>query len=300
MRYGLIDVGSNTIRLIVFETDGKNIKIILKEKELSVILNFIKNGELLDIGKERLLKVLYRFKQICDLLGCIDIYCFATASIRKINNSDFILYEMKKIIPNSEIITGKQEAYYDYVSLIRCIKDKNGIGLDLGGGSMQIFKFKDKQLVDSASMPIGGLELKNKFVSMTYPTYEEIENIERFVKYKIEESKILKKNNNKTIYLMGGSARAVAKIHKYIYNTNKKIHKYFININELNKLKEKFSSPKRCDIDIIEKIVPERMNNIIPSLIILNTVCNLSGAKEAIIIKSSIREGYIKSKILNK
>lgn len=300
MRYGIIDVGSNTIRLIVFETNGKNINVILKEKELSVILNFIKNGELLDTGKERLLKVLDRFKQICNLLGCLDIYCFATASIRKINNSNSILYDIKKIIPNSEIITGKQEAYYDYISLSRCIKDKNGIGLDLGGGSMQIFKFKDSQIIDAVSLPIGGLEVKNKFVSMTYPTPEEIENIEKYVKLHVENSKILKKNNNKVIYLMGGSARAVAKIHKYIYGSNKKIHKYYINLSDLNKLKEKFSKPKKCDIDIIEKIVPDRMNNMIPSLIVLNTVCNLSGVKEIAVIKSTVREGYIYNKILNK
>ena len=41
MRYGIIDVGSNTIRLIIFELKGTEIKIILKEKELSVILSFI-------------------------------------------------------------------------------------------------------------------------------------------------------------------------------------------------------------------------------------------------------------------
>ena len=55
MRYGIIDVGSNTIRLIIFELKGTEIKIILKEKELSVILSFIQNGNLMEEGLERLL-----------------------------------------------------------------------------------------------------------------------------------------------------------------------------------------------------------------------------------------------------
>ena len=111
MRYGIIDVGSNTIRLIIFELKGTEIKIILKEKELSVILSFIQNGNLMEEGLERLLKVLNRFAKICELLGCAEVFCFATASLRKVDNSVYVVSEMKKIVENTEIITGEQEAY---------------------------------------------------------------------------------------------------------------------------------------------------------------------------------------------
>ena len=88
----------NTIRLIIFELEGTEIKLILKEKELSVILSFIQNGILMEEGLERLLKVLNRFAKICELLGCAEVFCFATASLRKVDNSVYVVSEMKKIV----------------------------------------------------------------------------------------------------------------------------------------------------------------------------------------------------------
>lgn len=298
MRYGVIDVGSNTIRLIVCELKNNDINIILKEKELSVILNFIDNGKLSDEGAERLLKALDRFSKICELLACKKVYCFATASLRKISNTDEIVSNIRKIIPEMEIISGEDEAYYDFIGLKQIVKDKNGIGLDLGGGSIQIFNFKDNQIVKSTSLPLGGLEMKNRFVSMVYPTLDEIAQIKDYVKKSIKEDGIFKKNRNDVIYLMGGTARAVAKLHRYIHRINKKINKYYISIEELNKLTERFEDPRRSDIDILERIVPDRMNNILPSIIVLDTVCSLSGAKEVVVLKNGVRDGYIQDKIL--
>lgn len=298
MRYGIIDVGSNTIRLIIFELKGTEIKIILKEKELSVILSFIQNGNLMEEGLERLLKVLNRFAKICELLGCAEVFCFATASLRKVDNSVYVVSEMKKIVENTEIITGEQEAYYDYIGLSQVVKDRSGMGLDLGGGSVQIFKFKDRQVIESVSLPIGGLEMRNKFVSMVYPTLDEIKEIENCVKSNVKGSRIFKGNNHRVMYLMGGTARAAAKIHRYIYVTKKKSNKYYIPIKELNQLTERFSDPRKSDVDILERILPDRMNNIIPSLVVLNTICTLSGVDEVVVVKNGVRDGYIHDKIL--
>ena len=293
MRYGIIDVGSNTIRLIIFELKGTEIKIILKEKELSVILSFIQNGNLMEEGLERLLKVLNRFAKICELLGCAEVFCFATASLRKVDNSVYVVSEMKKIVENTEIITGEQEAYYDYIGLSQVVKDRSGMGLDLGGGSVQIFK-----VIDSVSLPLGGLEMRNKFVSMVYPTLDEIKEIEDCVKASVKSSKIFKGNNHRVMYLMGGTARAAAKIHRYIYVTKKKSNKYYIPIKELNQLTERFSDPRKSDVDILERILPDRMNNIIPSLVVLNTICTMSGVDEVVVVKNGVRDGYIHDKIL--
>ena len=249
-------------------------------------------------GLERLLKVLNRFAKICELLGCAEVFCFATASLRKVDNSVYVVSEMKKIVENTEIITGEQEAYYDYIGLSQVVKDRSGMGLDLGGGSVQIFKFKDRQVVESVSLPLGGLEMRNKFVSMVYPTLDEIKEIEDCVKASVKSSKIFKGNNHRVMYLMGGTARAAAKIHRYIYVTKKKSNKYYIPIKELNQLTERFSDPRKSDVDILERILPDRMNNIIPSLVVLNTICTMSGVDEVVVVKNGVRDGYIHDKIL--
>ena len=172
------------------------------------------------------------------------------------------------------------------------------MGLDLGGGSVQIFKFKDRQVIDSVSLPLGGLEMRNKFVSMVYPTLDEIKEIEDCVKASVKSSKIFKGNNHRVMYLMGGTARAAAKIHRYIYVTKKKSNKYYIPIKELNQLTERFSDPRKSDVDILERILPDRMNNIIPSLVVLNTICTMSGVDEVVVVKNGVRDGYIHDKIL--
>ena len=197
-----------------------------------------------------------------------------------------------------EIISGEEEAYYDFLGLSQSTKEKSGIGLDLGGGSIQIFNFDDGKIIKSVSLPLGGLEMRNKFVKMMYPTLDEIKNIKEFVKEEIEKSGIFDGIEYKAVHLMGGTARACAKIHRYINNSNKKINKYEMSVEDMNNMTDRFMDPRVSDIDILESIVPDRMNNIIPSIVVLNTVCSMSGADDIVILKKGVRDGYIYDKII--
>ena len=82
MRYGVIDLGSNTIRTVVYETEGKSFKKLISERSFTGILNYIENGRLRPDGIEAIRETVSRMAELCRLLVCAEIHAFATASLR--------------------------------------------------------------------------------------------------------------------------------------------------------------------------------------------------------------------------
>ena len=77
MRYGVIDLGSNTIRTVVYETEGKSFKKLISERSFTGILNYIENGRLRPDGIEAIRETVSRMAELCRLLVCAEIHAFA-------------------------------------------------------------------------------------------------------------------------------------------------------------------------------------------------------------------------------
>ncbi len=159
MRYGIIDLGSNTVRFVAYEISKKQYLQLVNEKEFIGIISFIEKGVLIQEGVDRLVEVLSKMAKLAELLRCKELHCFATASLRSINNSAEVLTILAdKTGIEVELMNAEQEAECDFLGLTYPKKLEKGVGCDIGGGSAQIFSFKEGQLQNSTSLPIGWLE----------------------------------------------------------------------------------------------------------------------------------------------
>ena len=121
MFYGVVDIGSNTVKLNVYNSRDNNIKIDFSEKENLGLIFYINNGKLTDEGIEELVTVLKKMKNDLDYLKIDNYSFFSTASLRNIVNS----YEVIQIIKNRvnikiDVLSGEEEgelSFFGFISL---------------------------------------------------------------------------------------------------------------------------------------------------------------------------------------
>ena len=134
MVYGVIDLGSNTIRLSVFKYEDGKIKLVQNKKTIAGLASCIKNGGLTEVGVARACFTLNRYKTILEEQNIENYSVFATASLRNINNREIVLNEIKErtgIVP--EILFGDEEARLDFVGVKRAFDLTRGVLIDIGG-----------------------------------------------------------------------------------------------------------------------------------------------------------------------
>lgn len=300
MKYGVIDIGSNTMRTVVFQVEGEDHKVLVNEKEFAEILSFVEDNALTREGIERLCMILDRMHQLCQEIQCETISAFATASLRGLSNQKYVVDEVyDRVGLKIDLLDGCEEAYYDYIGLKNSIPAKTACGFDLGGGSGQVFYYEDDHLQHCNSYPIGTLAMYNKFVKGLFPTSKERNKISNFVLKQLSVGSERKGCNYETLYGMGGTARALAKVHKSLLGRDNKIQGYLISLDELLEIDNMLQGLGLGGIKLLNRIIPERLVTFYPGLITISQLMQHTGAKDLVIVRNGVREGYVIENAIN-
>ncbi|MFR6291798.1 MAG: hypothetical protein ACLUKQ_10145 [Peptococcaceae bacterium] len=299
MRYGLMDIGSNTIHAVIYELDGAKWKKVLSEKEYAEIISYVEDQRLSADGIERLAQAVESLQRLFTALPCDKTFYFATSALRALKNGDAVLEQVKQQTGvEIVVISGQQEAYYDYVSLKHYLKQPKALGLDLGGGSGQLFSYQGDKLMDSASYEIGCLRLYNQYVSGVLPSGKERNAICKQVRTLLQEGPDFSKTNMDTLYIMGGTGRACAKLFQSLQGLSKMEEGTTITVAQLKELLKTVQELGLNGVRIINRLFPERLCSLMPGLLAITTVAEYTGVKKICVIKEGIREGFLITNIL--
>jgi len=164
MRVGIIDIGSNSMRLVIYEVHGKNYIVVGQVRQSARLGQDMSDGHL---NKDRIdfgIKVLQYFKEYMDSKDVTDVIAVATEAIRKAKNKEDFLTRAKVALGNDiRILSGEEEAFYDYYATVNTIDLDNCLMVDIGGSSTEIALIQDKILQESISIPFGSIVLTEKF-----------------------------------------------------------------------------------------------------------------------------------------
>lgn len=274
---GIIDIGSNTIRLVTYE-NGKKIDNISFTSE---ILKDTSNKKLTKKGTQKLCAAI---KALCERAGDIDVYAIATFAFRELENRQEV---KEKIFEETgvsvEILSGKDEAECDFYALKKEIGSVSGAGVDLGGGSAQIFSFESGKLDFHESYPIGCKKIKNKMVSGTFPTPDEEKKIERYIKKELCGIEI----KAEKLYMMGGTAKTAAKMCAFLKG---EAEATTIDVGSLRDLIGFIEETKE---DVMKNVLRARYDNIVVGIIIMESIAKKCGVDTIFIKGCSVRDGYM-------
>jgi exopolyphosphatase / guanosine-5'-triphosphate,3'-diphosphate pyrophosphatase len=204
----VIDIGSNSVRLVVFEGAVRAPTPLFNEKVLCGLGRSVAStGKLGDEAIERTLAALTRFSAIVRILRVKHLRAFATAAVRDAADGPaFIERGQRACGAPIQILSGEREAELAAQGIRMGFVDADGVAGDLGGGSLELIDVKGDLLKDAVSLPLGGLRLIDTSGNKMDKALDQVD-------VQLQRMDWQGRGRGRTFYAVGGSWRALAKLH---------------------------------------------------------------------------------------
>ena len=295
MRHAIVDIGSNTIRLIIFDINENknNFKKVLNKKYTAGLITYVHDGELSGKGIKKLIKTLSSIKNIVIELNVDTFSPFATASLRNLENTEEVLEEVKKDLDiDIDVLEQVEEAFLGNVGIRSEIKVDSGISVDIGGASTEVVYFEEDGPREYINLKTGSLLLFGENVSRILPKKSEIRAIEKSVLRELNSSHFSSKENK--LIGIGGTIRTTGKVIADLWNEDEKK----FTLKDIYKLLNLIKDRNTETIRSIIRTNPARIHTIIPGIIILKILMEKLGIDEIEVSDNGLREGYLIYKVL--
>ena len=204
----VIDIGSNSVRLVVYESMTRSLVSIFNEKTLCGLGREVQStGLLAPDAVAKALTSLKRFRALIRVMKVGRVYAIATAACRDASNGPDFIAKAERIcgVP-IEILSGPREAKLSALGVVSGIHNPDGIVGDLGGGSLELIDISGNRARRGVTLPLGSLALLDA-------SHKSLKRAERLVKQDLSGVAQLKAARGRTFYAVGGTWRALARIH---------------------------------------------------------------------------------------
>jgi exopolyphosphatase / guanosine-5'-triphosphate,3'-diphosphate pyrophosphatase len=204
----VIDIGSNSVRLVVYEQMARSLVTIFNEKALCGLGREVQStGLMAEDAVAKALTSLRRFRALCKIQQVGRVYAIATAACRDARNGpDFIASAERICGTRIEILSGPREAKLSALGVVSGIHKPDGIVGDLGGGSLELIDVRRNRVRGGVTLPLGSLALQDL-------SHKSLKRAERIVSEKLSDVAQLKAGHGRTFYAVGGTWRSLARIH---------------------------------------------------------------------------------------
>jgi exopolyphosphatase/guanosine-5'-triphosphate,3'-diphosphate pyrophosphatase len=183
MRVASIDIGTNTILLLIAEVDEGKLKPLFEmETIVGLGKGLQKDGALSQEAMKRGFQTLAQYEERCQTMGVQKIFAVGTSALREAKNSrDFLKTIKEKLNFSIEIISGEEEAQLSFLAVIRDLKELKKVTLviDVGGGSTEFILGKGDRIIQWVSLPLGSLRFTDQFLLSDPVQEEEWKKMER-------------------------------------------------------------------------------------------------------------------------
>jgi len=291
----VIDIGSNSARMAVFRKTSRFGFYLLREEKSKVRISegaYEHNGELQDFAINRAINALKEFLLIAKSLKARKILCVATSAVRDApNRAEFINRVKKELGLKIKVIDGDKEAFFGGVAAANLLYEKNGVTIDIGGGSTEFAKIANKKVEETISLKLGTVRLKELFFDK-----QDIEGARKYIKKEL--NKLGSVFESKKIFGIGGTIRALSQvIMKKIEYPIDILHGFTYEVKDQIKFLERLI--KMSDEELLKiGVKPERLDVIRPGTLIFIEALKYLKAKEVITSGVGVREGVFLTDLL--
>jgi exopolyphosphatase/guanosine-5'-triphosphate,3'-diphosphate pyrophosphatase len=287
--FAVIDIGSNSVRLVVYHHRSRVPIPVFNEKYYCALgRGLAQTGKLNPEGVPEARAALGRFAALLRQMKISDISAVATAAIRSAQDGqDFIAQVNRDFGISISVIDGRTEATLAASGIRSAFHHPRGMVADLGGGSLELSYLDEAEISQQQSLPFGSLEL----AALESKTDKNVRSmLRRTLQHPVTRSDIL--------YVIGGSFRNLAKYHcmarDYPLGL---IHGYTLSLRQLSALIRKLEPLDADDFAAMPGIAVKRTEAMYPAALLLRELMRLSHAEEVIFSVSGIREGLAYSRL---
>lgn len=283
----VIDIGSNSVRLIVYQINGRSVVPRINEKVMAGLgEELAETGRLSQKGIQSSLKALSRYTAICSSLGVTDITAIATAATRDAKDgAEFCRTIEQHCGLKVRVLTGEEEAYYAALGVISAERDPTGLIGDLGGSSLELIKVDRGRLGQGQTYRLGPLALRLQSETIS-------PKLSAYVSQELASKAGLPKADR--FYAVGGAWRAIASLHMAMNDYPLRVlQSYTIPAKETIELCDLLCDAKKRPESLIKSISSKRAGSLHYTALTLKSVLEVCEAKELVISAYGLREGLV-------
>jgi exopolyphosphatase/guanosine-5'-triphosphate,3'-diphosphate pyrophosphatase len=287
----VVDIGSNSVRLVVYEGLSRSPTILFNEKVLCGLGKGIAlTGKMDEASVLRALSALHRFRALSDQARASTMYVLATAAAREASNGPDFIHQAETILGRKvRVLSGEEEARFSALGIISGFFNPDGIAGDLGGGSLELIDIKGKEIGKGVTLPLGGLRLSEYAAGS-------LSRAHGFARKHVKTAKLLEKGEGRTFYAVGGTWRNIAKLHMEIRKYPLHMMQgYELPLDEILRFLDQIAVAKDSKDPVFQAVSKHRRTLLPFGAIAMQEV--LSAMKPATISFSAqgVREGYLYS-----
>lgn len=289
----VVDIGSNSVRLVVYDGLRRSPTPIFNEKILCGLGRGVATkGKLAEEGVTRALAALRRFRALAQQIGAKHVYAVATAASREASNgAQFVARAEKALGADIKVLTGKEEARFAALGVIAGIPEADGVVGDLGGGSLELIDIKGGKLREGVTLPLGPLRLMDL-------SGDSIDKARRIVDESLSKTNILTRLKGRTFYAVGGTWRNLAKLHMaQSHYPLHVLHSYRLGRSPAISLSGLVSNLSAASLRDIREVSRSRADTMPYGALVLERLLHHSEANAVEISVYGVREGLLYSKL---
>jgi exopolyphosphatase/guanosine-5'-triphosphate,3'-diphosphate pyrophosphatase len=287
----VIDIGSNSVRLVVYEGLTRAPTPIFNEKELCGLGRQVHStGLLAEEAVKEALKALRRFRALCDTLQVRHLWVIATAACRDATNGRAFITQAQRICrARITVLSGRREAQLSALGVVSGIHRPDGIVGDLGGGSLEFTDVHGARIRARVTLPLGGLALQDA-------AGKSLKKAEKIVVKALRRVPHLRELKGRSFYAVGGTWRALARLH--MFQTGYPLHvmhNYVLPVNEALEFARLVHRVNPETLSRIEVVAKARRPLLPYAALVLEHLIRIGKPKDIVISVLGVREGLLYS-----
>ncbi|PZU92547.1 MAG: exopolyphosphatase [Chelatococcus sp.] len=285
----IVDIGSNSVRLVVYEMLARAPAQIFNEKEMAGLGRQVAStGRLATDAIEKAIAALVRFRILCEAMHVGEIRVIATAAARYASNGpEFIARAEEAIGLPIELISGDREAELSGLGVISGFDDPDGVVGDLGGGSLELISIAGRRVGQGASVPLGGLALLDRSKGV-------LKQAEKIVKDELDKLPQLAAMKGRDFFAVGGTWRALATLHQHQarYPLNV-MHGYTLSPRDVADFVKLVERADLSALDAIDAVPSARRPLLAYGALVLDELIKRGKPRAIVISAQGVREGLL-------
>ncbi len=292
-RIAVIDVGSNSIRLVIYTSLSRAPLMLFNEKVLCGLGRGIaKTGRLNPEGVVQAILNLVRFRTLVDAMGVRHVQVVATAAVREATNgADFVREVERRTGFKVTVLSGEDEGQISALGLLASIPDAEGVLGDLGGGSLELVNLSGTKIGKHLTLPIGPLRLIDTSGGNLAEAREQIDAALRSVSW-------LPQMEGRSFYAVGGAWRSIARVlMDYEQYPLHIIHHYTVDAEHALSFLGLVARMGKEQLRVLPTVSRRRLETLPWAALILERLLAIGKPSDLVFAASGLREGCVFAKL---
>lgn len=287
-RQAVIDIGSNSVRLVVYDGPRRAPFPICNEKALCGLgRDMSDDGRLNPKAVESALEVLARFKCLLSELGDPPTRTVATAAVRESKDGTEFVDRIRALGLPVEVIGGGEEATLAAHGVVSFEPGASGLVGDMGGGSLELISLTDGQAGDAVSLSIGPLRLMQQ-------TKGDLKSAAKIVERALGDVFWLKAKKGETLFAVGGAWRSIARVNMQLHRHPLPVlHHYEISARQAIETCDLVARQSKSSLEVTPGISSKRIDTLPIAALVLRTLIEAAGLKTVSVSAGGLREGLL-------